>query len=187
MLVLQVVLLCGKPGLGKTTLAHVVARHAGYNVIEMNASDERTAQSFRDKVEDSLTMKPLFGTIDPRPNCLVIDEIDGAPAVSFAYFCYPSAISQTPKCTEHFWMICPNFADVRQRVYELVIAKKSFCLSSMASWVACGVGVSWVYLLCNKKSTSYTMGSRQPLVNLDCLWVGPQTLCLCTNGLYLPA
>lgn len=34
---LQVALLCGSPGLGKTTLAHVIARHAGYCVVEMNA------------------------------------------------------------------------------------------------------------------------------------------------------
>ena len=34
---LQVALLCGPPGLGKTTLAHVIARHAGYSVVEMNA------------------------------------------------------------------------------------------------------------------------------------------------------
>ena len=27
----------GPPGLGKTTLAHIVAKHAGYNVVEMNA------------------------------------------------------------------------------------------------------------------------------------------------------
>lgn len=33
----QVALLCGPPGLGKTTLAHVIARHAGYCVVEMNA------------------------------------------------------------------------------------------------------------------------------------------------------
>ncbi|KFQ16843.1 Chromosome transmission fidelity protein 18, partial [Merops nubicus] len=33
----KVALLCGPPGLGKTTLAHVVAKHAGYNAVEMNA------------------------------------------------------------------------------------------------------------------------------------------------------
>lgn len=33
----QVALLCGPPGLGKTTLAHVIAKHAGYNAVEMNA------------------------------------------------------------------------------------------------------------------------------------------------------
>lgn len=33
----KIALLCGPPGLGKTTLANVVAKHAGYNIIEMNA------------------------------------------------------------------------------------------------------------------------------------------------------
>merc|ERR1712098_400554 len=32
-----VALLHGPPGLGKTTLAHIVAKHAGYKVVEMNA------------------------------------------------------------------------------------------------------------------------------------------------------
>ena len=33
----QLALLCGAPGLGKTTLAHIVAQHAGYRVVEINA------------------------------------------------------------------------------------------------------------------------------------------------------
>ncbi|XP_041363858.1 chromosome transmission fidelity protein 18 homolog [Gigantopelta aegis] len=74
----KVALLCGPPGLGKTTLAHIVAKHAGYNVVEMNASDDRSAEVFRNKMEAATQMKAVLGA-DPRPNCLIIDEIDGAP------------------------------------------------------------------------------------------------------------
>lgn len=37
----RVAVLCGPPGLGKTTLAHTIAQHAGYAVRELNASDDR--------------------------------------------------------------------------------------------------------------------------------------------------
>lgn len=37
LMVSQLALLCGAPGLGKTTLAHIIAKHAGYHVVEMNA------------------------------------------------------------------------------------------------------------------------------------------------------
>lgn len=35
--VLQLLLLSGPPGLGKTTLAHIIAQQAGYKVFEINA------------------------------------------------------------------------------------------------------------------------------------------------------
>lgn len=38
----KVILLYGPPGCGKSTLARVLAAHAGYKSIEINASDERT-------------------------------------------------------------------------------------------------------------------------------------------------
>eukprot|EP00057_Strongylocentrotus_purpuratus_P030065 XP_780624.3 PREDICTED: chromosome transmission fidelity protein 18 homolog [Strongylocentrotus purpuratus] len=75
---MKVALLCGPPGLGKTTLAHIIARHAGYNVIEMNASDDRSLEVFKNRLQSSIQMTSVL-TPDQRPNCLVIDEIDGSP------------------------------------------------------------------------------------------------------------
>ncbi|XP_026973727.1 chromosome transmission fidelity protein 18 homolog isoform X3 [Sagmatias obliquidens] len=77
----DVALLCGPPGLGKTTLAHVIARHAGYSVVEMNASDDRSPEAFRTRIEAATQMESVLGT-GGRPNCLVIDEIDGAPTAA---------------------------------------------------------------------------------------------------------
>ncbi|XP_004873895.1 chromosome transmission fidelity protein 18 homolog isoform X1 [Heterocephalus glaber] len=77
----KVALLCGPPGLGKTTLAHVIARHAGYCVVEMNASDDRSPEAFRTRIEAATQMESVLGT-SGKPNCLVIDEIDGAPTAA---------------------------------------------------------------------------------------------------------
>ncbi len=63
-------------GLGKTTLAHVVARHCGYHPYEINASDDRTAATLATKIQDAVQMTAVLG--GGRPNCVIVDEIDGA-------------------------------------------------------------------------------------------------------------
>lgn len=64
--------MCGPPGLGKTTLAHILAKHAGYRPVEINArleeqdhicvdlhmifdlfSDDRSADTLKDKIRNA--------------------------------------------------------------------------------------------------------------------------------------
>lgn len=47
----------------------------------MNASDDRNITSFKTHLEAATQMSSVLSN-DSRPNCLVLDEIDGAPAVS---------------------------------------------------------------------------------------------------------
>ncbi|CAN0227834.1 unnamed protein product, partial [Discosporangium mesarthrocarpum] len=78
----KAIMLCGPPGLGKTTLAHVVARHAGYRVYEVNASDDRSAPALRSRLREAMEGATLLA--DKRPNLIVLDEVDGTDGKAVA-------------------------------------------------------------------------------------------------------
>ncbi|KAH8106885.1 P-loop containing nucleoside triphosphate hydrolase protein [Cristinia sonorae] len=72
----KLLLISGPPGLGKTTLAHIVAKQAGYNIFEINASDARSASVVDDRIRPAVESGSMVGS--SKPTLVVIDEIDGA-------------------------------------------------------------------------------------------------------------
>ncbi|KAK6525789.1 hypothetical protein TWF281_010833 [Arthrobotrys megalospora] len=75
----RILLVTGPPGLGKTTMAHVLARQAGYEPLEINASDDRTASVVKNRIKDVVGTNTVHMGDAKRgkPVCVVIDEIDG--------------------------------------------------------------------------------------------------------------
>ncbi|KAJ5794575.1 ATPase AAA-type core [Penicillium paradoxum] len=83
----KVLLLSGPPGLGKTTLAHVCAKQAGFEVLEINASDDRSRDVVKGRIRDALGTENVKGMNVEigekkvrragKPVCVVVDEVDG--------------------------------------------------------------------------------------------------------------
>ncbi len=69
-------LLHGPPGVGKTSLIEAFANELGFELLELNASDYRTAYAIRRTVGVAAFKKALFG----KGIIILLDEIDGIAA-----------------------------------------------------------------------------------------------------------
>jgi len=71
----RVVLLVGPAGVGKTMLAHIAGRQAGLEVMELNASDDRSASRLQGRLAAAMQMRSL--TASGRGRLVILDEVDG--------------------------------------------------------------------------------------------------------------
>ena len=53
-----------------------------FDIVTSNFSDDRSAEVFKQKIDSAVQMQSVLDGQN-RPNCLVIDEIDGAPTVRY--------------------------------------------------------------------------------------------------------
>lgn len=71
----------GPPGIGKTTIAYIVAKECGFDVIEFNASETRSQKSIKDVVYEASTTTNINNMNgNERPILVIMDEVDGITA-----------------------------------------------------------------------------------------------------------
>lgn len=68
----EAVVIYGSPGVGKTSAAHALANDMGWPVLEMNASDARTA----DEIERFAGRAAANSTLDGTRQLIILDEAD---------------------------------------------------------------------------------------------------------------
>src|SRR3990172_2888501 len=70
----KAIVLYGRAGIGKTTTAHALARDMGWEAIELNASDQRTADIIEKVAGSASRMGTLDGSYVKR--LVILDEAD---------------------------------------------------------------------------------------------------------------
>ena len=66
-------LLCSRAGMGKTSLAHIIAKEFDCDKLYLNASDEGNVETIRNKVKDFAITASFNGNM----KLIILDEADG--------------------------------------------------------------------------------------------------------------
>jgi replication factor C large subunit len=69
----KALLIYGPPGVGKTSSIYAIANDLDYEVVELNASDNRNARIIHEKLGEAIKGKPFL----KKGRIILIDEVDG--------------------------------------------------------------------------------------------------------------
>ncbi len=75
----RAIVLHGPPGVGKTTLAHVIANETDSEIFELNASDLRNRTKLREILRPAIEQKSLI----KKGKIILVDEVDGISKVDY--------------------------------------------------------------------------------------------------------
>lgn len=73
----KAVLLSGPPGIGKTTMATLIGKTLGYEVLELNASDTRNKRAISEELADVVLSKAIGFGGQMKKRMIIMDEVDG--------------------------------------------------------------------------------------------------------------
>ncbi|XP_021822992.1 chromosome transmission fidelity protein 18 homolog isoform X2 [Prunus avium] len=158
----KILLLCGPPGLGKTTLAHVAAKHCGYRVVEVSA--DRKFDTEKDNVNKELKLGRFSSKRGRKTASL------SRPVICICNDLYAPALRPLRRVAKVHVFVQPTVSRVVSRLKYICTKEEmktsSIALTALAGYTECDIRscLNTLQFLNKKKETLNAWGIDSQVV-----------------------